>query len=123
MAGLVDSTIGHDHALGTPVVQAQQHVPSFASQYGLSTKYSGLGLPQRRTCNLITYNSQPDGLQYERIDPSFHVRDRSFFFEGRVFAIIMNDNAGSRAEPTYYDYDYNRSINQVEYEEILCTQA
>jgi hypothetical protein len=69
-----------------------------------------------------TYNG-PTTLHYEPIDHSFFVRPKSFFHEGRVFAVIMNETAGSNAhKPIDVVVDYttpsnasNASINRVKY--------
>ncbi|KAJ4992587.1 hypothetical protein SVAN01_01970 [Stagonosporopsis vannaccii] len=50
-----------------------------------------------------------------RVDPSFSVRHRSFFVEGRVFSVIMNETAGSTTAAT--DYNTSRSLNPVIYED------
>jgi hypothetical protein len=57
--------------------------------------------------------SGPGTDYYEKIDPTFCVRDREFFGEGRVFAVIMNETAGSNStsDPTAY----NPSISVVKY--------
>jgi hypothetical protein len=43
-----------------------------------------------------TYNGSAT-LHYEAVNPSFFVRSKSFFCEGKVFAVIMNETAGSTA--------------------------
>ncbi|KAH7091470.1 hypothetical protein FB567DRAFT_275191 [Paraphoma chrysanthemicola] len=45
-------------------------------------------------------------VRYEFVDPAFFVRGKSFFSEGRVFAIIMSENAGE-PRPSHHATDYN----------------
>jgi hypothetical protein len=52
-------------------------------------------------------------LHYEKLDPSFFVREASFFTVGKVFAVMWNETAGSTVKPT--DYNTSKSINQVKY--------
>ena len=64
---------------------------------------------------LATY---PGGstLKYELVDPTFHVKDKTFFHEGKVFAVIMNETAGETARPAKNPVDYaSASINPVKY--------
>jgi hypothetical protein len=51
------------------------------------------------------------------VDPSFFVRSKSFFPEGKVFAVIMNETAGSTARmPKDNVVDYTTaSISAVKY--------
>ncbi|KAF2996444.1 hypothetical protein E8E13_003705 [Curvularia kusanoi] len=58
-----------------------------------------------------TYDGSQATLHYEPLDPSFYVRDKSFFVEGRVFAVILSENAGSTA-PT----SYNSCISEVRFQ-------
>ncbi|KAH8722580.1 hypothetical protein GQ44DRAFT_711686 [Phaeosphaeriaceae sp. PMI808] len=51
---------------------------------------------------------------YEKIDPSFYVHPKPFFDEGRVFAVLMNETAGSNAT-NVTDYNSNKSINAIKY--------
>ena len=70
-------------------------------------------IPSRgRGNNIIgTYDGSQATLHYETLDPSFYVREKSFFSPGRMFAIILNENAGSTAAT-----DYNSSISEVRYQ-------
>ncbi|KAH8727748.1 hypothetical protein GQ44DRAFT_757681 [Phaeosphaeriaceae sp. PMI808] len=52
---------------------------------------------------------------YEEMDKSFCVRPSSFFFEGRVFAVMMNETAGTNATNNITDYNSNKSITAVKY--------
>ncbi|KAH7091460.1 hypothetical protein FB567DRAFT_436168 [Paraphoma chrysanthemicola] len=53
---------------------------------------------------------------YELVDPTFFVRSKAFFHEGKVFAVIMNETAGSTAStPCATDYNSSRSIHVVKY--------
>jgi hypothetical protein len=61
-----------------------------------------------------TYNG-PSTLHYEEVDPSYYVRSKTFFFVGRVFSIIMNENAGGNATASITDYNSNKSLNEVKY--------
>jgi hypothetical protein len=55
-------------------------------------------------------------LHYEPVDPTFHVKNRKFFHEGKVFAVIMNETAGETARPAKTPVDYaSPSINPVKY--------
>ncbi|KAI1588653.1 hypothetical protein PtrEW13061_006665 [Pyrenophora tritici-repentis] len=49
----------------------------------------------------------------ESVDPSYYVRSRDFFIEGRVFAVIMNETAGDTSRPL--DYNTSRSLNKVRF--------
>jgi hypothetical protein len=64
-----------------------------------------------------TYNGPPT-LHYEELDPSYYVQDKSFFFEGRVFSIILSENAGAQASDRaanakITDYTTTSTINEV----------
>jgi hypothetical protein len=54
------------------------------------------------------------------IDPSFYVRNKDFFFEGRVFAVIMNETAGTpHRAPNPVDYNTSHSLNAVKYKDNI----
>ncbi|CAN9173447.1 unnamed protein product [Alternaria sp. RS040] len=55
---------------------------------------------------------------YELLDPSFHVRDRTFFEVGKVFAILFTEPAGANAQAM----QYNDSVTLVKYNEHAYTQ-
>jgi hypothetical protein len=61
----------------------------------------------------------PTTLHYEELDPSYFVRDKSFFYEGRVLSIILSENAGShasaRARTKVTDYTTSSLINEVRF--------
>jgi hypothetical protein len=64
-----------------------------------------------------TYPATP---HYEKIDPSFYVRNKDFFFEGRVFAVIVNETAGSSSRnPHAVDYNTSHSLHRVKYEDNI----
>jgi hypothetical protein len=57
-------------------------------------------------------------VQYELIDPSFYVRPKGFFHEGKVFSVIMNETAGATATTSHRATDYtSRSISSVKYQD------
>lgn len=72
-------------------------------------------LPRGRGENIEGTYRGPDTLHYELVDQSYFVRSADFFSEGRVFAVIMNETAGSTTKPT--DYNTSRSINAVVYQD------
>lgn len=53
-------------------------------------------------------------LYYESLDPSFYVRDSSFFTVGKVFAVMWIETASATATPT--DYNTSKSLTQVKYD-------
>ncbi|KAH7081321.1 hypothetical protein BKA63DRAFT_206142 [Paraphoma chrysanthemicola] len=62
--------------------------------------------------------STPENLHYEGVDQSYYVRDRKFFHEGRVFSVILTENAGSTVT------SYNSAISEVRYSgHYVYTQA
>jgi hypothetical protein len=67
-----------------------------------------------------TYRPPSNTLNYERVDQSYYVRSKEFFFEGRVFSVIMNETAGSNSTSSNgedaTDYNSSNSINTVKYE-------
>jgi hypothetical protein len=66
-----------------------------------------------------TWNGPPTP-HYEMIDRSFYVHNKDFFFEGRVFSVIMNETAGSSARtPNAVDYNTSASLNKVKYEDNI----
>jgi hypothetical protein len=91
---------GYTQQLG-PSTTRPQHMP----------KGKGKGV-------LGTYTG-PNTLHYEELDPSYFVRDKSFFYEGRVFSIILSENAGShasaRARTKVTDYTTSSLINEVRF--------
>jgi hypothetical protein len=69
----------------------------------------------RRRGGIVTGTS-PD--QHERVDVSYRLQQKSFFTEGRVLAIIMNETAGENAKDGITDYNSSRSsIHRVKYED------
>jgi hypothetical protein len=61
-------------------------------------------------------------LHYEELDPSYYVRVRAFFFEGRVFSIIMSESAGVMAAKTSrgitdYTTASSANMNQVRFKD------
>jgi hypothetical protein len=82
-------------------------------------------IPRGQGRDIVGTYQGPETLHYEPIDHSFYVRPRSFFFEGRVFAVIMNETAGSTSR-TSHAMDYttasiasNSSISRVKYHDNL----
>lgn len=77
-----------------------QHIyPAASGSRGVGTNIQG------------TYGHVHGDPYYEPLDPSFYVRSSSFFCKGRVFAIILNENAGSTT-----DYNTSNSFNVVRFE-------
>jgi hypothetical protein len=82
--------------------------------------HSGHTLPRGRGDDIrgAYQHGSPSSLHYELIDPSFYVRSKPFFHEGKVFSVIMNETAGSTAATPYAtDYNTSRSINAVKYQD------
>ncbi|KAF2030976.1 hypothetical protein EK21DRAFT_28836, partial [Setomelanomma holmii] len=69
--------------------------------------------------NIVGTWGSAGALHYEEVDPSYCVKDKSFFFVGRVFSVIMNETAGSNAinSGTVTDYNSSSSINAVKYKD------
>jgi hypothetical protein len=67
-----------------------------------------------------TYGTHSNALHYERLDQTYFVRDSAFFYEGRVFSVIMNETAGVNSTAPHgqdaTDYNSSDSINTVKYE-------
>ncbi|KAH4007064.1 hypothetical protein HBH64_007670 [Parastagonospora nodorum] len=63
----------------------------------------------------------PPSLHYEKIDGSFYVRNKDFFIEGKVFAVIMNETAGetTKIPPNPLDYNTSSSLNRVKYQDNI----
>ncbi|KAF2996441.1 hypothetical protein E8E13_003588 [Curvularia kusanoi] len=55
----------------------------------------------------------PTQMHYEELDSSYSVRDSSFFIEGKVFAVMWNETAGSTTKPV--DYNTSESWSEVTY--------
>jgi hypothetical protein len=60
----------------------------------------------------------PGSLHYEELDPSYYVRAKAFFYEGRVFSIILSENAGAQdsdraARTKITEYTTSSSFNDV----------
>lgn len=92
-------------------------------QYSHTLEYGSSSMPKGKGAKVVgTYKppSTSNNLHYETIDSTFYVRNRPFFYEGRVFAVMMNETAGenSNVSPSGHDAtDYNSSgfINPVKY--------
>jgi hypothetical protein len=54
-------------------------------------------------------------LHYEELDPTYYVRDNSFFSPGRVLSIILTESAGAQAKSKITDYTTSSSINEVRF--------
>lgn len=61
-----------------------------------------------------TYSGPPT-LNYEELDQSYFVRTKAFFFEGRVFSIILSESAGENRTPAITDYTTSSSVNEVRF--------
>ena len=64
-----------------------------------------------------TYSPSSNTLHYELVDTSYFVRSKPFFFEGRVFSVIMNETAGANSTDKITDYNSSNSINCVKYKD------
>ncbi|CAN9433437.1 unnamed protein product [Alternaria alternata] len=60
---------------------------------------------------------------YESLDPSFFVRQRGFFQEGKVFSVLFTETAGANAVNGLNPTDYNTSLSRVRYNELAHTQV
>jgi hypothetical protein len=64
-----------------------------------------------------TYRPHSNTPHFERVDHSYYVRGKAFFFEGRVFSVIMNETAGSNSTEDATDYNSSPSINTVKFQD------
>lgn len=69
-----------------------------------------------------TYKKGTNSRKTEKIDTSFCIRDRKFFNEGRVFAVMMNETAGVNSSTSTIgqdatDYNSSKSITPVRYKD------
>lgn len=66
------------------------------------------------------YRPPSNTLNYETVDQSYYVRSKKFFFEGRVFSMIMKETAGGNSATSnsedVTDYNSSNSIHTVKYE-------
>lgn len=64
----------------------------------------------------INGNYYPGGqnLHYEELDYSFQVRSVNWFTEGKVFAVMWNETAGTTLK-TPVDYETSRSLTEVKH--------
>ncbi|KAH7081326.1 hypothetical protein BKA63DRAFT_206347 [Paraphoma chrysanthemicola] len=62
-----------------------------------------------------SYHPPTNSEHFEKMDQSYFVRPKSFFYEGRVFAVMMNETAGA----SITDYNSSKSINPVKYMDNL----
>jgi hypothetical protein len=60
---------------------------------------------------------QPNEIHYEKVDPTYYVRSKDFFFEGRVLAIIMKESIGSRPIEMLTAYNSSDSIDIVKHDD------
>jgi hypothetical protein len=70
--------------------------------------------------------TKPQGSKHpnEEVYETYYVRRSKFFFEGRVFSIIMNETAGANSTANMNDYYSNPSLNAVKYKNnIVFTQV
>jgi hypothetical protein len=109
---------------GQPQMQFDQSHQQAHSSYPQSTltpsSYAQRKLPRGRGQDIQGTYIGPSTLHYEKIDKSFFVRNKDFFFEGRVFAVIMNETAGSSSRtPHAVDYNTSPSLNAVKYEDNI----
>ncbi|KAK1917731.1 hypothetical protein P3342_000445 [Pyrenophora teres f. teres] len=91
-------------------------VPSPSPNHGPQGNYSRRGSHQHsrrlpRGEGSLIESTSPE--LSESVDPSYYVRSRNFFVEGRVFAVIMNETAGDTSRPL--DYNTSRSLNRVRF--------
>jgi hypothetical protein len=101
-------TLGTTHSdLHAP----NDHAPS-------SNLYHISPLPQGNGVSIAGTYLEPENNDIERLDPAFSVRSKSFFYEGRIFAVITTTTteAGNAiANPT--DYNTSHSIHSVRWKE------
>lgn len=99
--------------LATSPMQAQY--AGMSSSAGYRQNFSNhTTLPRGRGQQIQGTYYGPSIPHIENLDPSFRVRNKMFFHEGRVFAVIMNETAGSTTRAT--DYNTNKSLTTVKYE-------
>lgn len=98
---------GSYNAQSSPTLQSgySNSQTSGTQSYNSASQSRGRGTDIRGT-----YGQVQGDLNYEPLDPSFYVRGKSFFFEGRVLAIILNESAGSTT-----DYNTSNSFNMVRF--------
>jgi hypothetical protein len=76
-------------------------------------------LPRGKGPQIFGEYSTASPLPYELVDPSFYVRSKSFFYEGKVFSVIMNETAGTTATASHRATDYNTSMSFVKYQDNM----
>jgi hypothetical protein len=96
--------------------------PSGPTSHAGAFNYAGLRqsggtMPKGRGASLYGTYGQPNVLHYEPVDVSYHVKPKTFFREGRVIAVIMNETAGVNATRSITDYNSSSSINRVKYQD------
>jgi hypothetical protein len=77
----------------------------------------------RGTGNKVT---KPKGIKHanQEVYKTYYVRSSQFFFEGRVFSVIMNETAGANSTADMNDYYSNPSLTEVKYKNnFVYTQA
>jgi len=101
-----------------------------SSQHGYGQASTSQPIDQTHTFTHSSPHNMPRGLggvleatypkrskdKFERLDERFRVRNKAFFSEGRVFAVIMNETAGNH-NPTsgVTDYNSSQSLNEVKW--------
>lgn len=104
----------------TAFINQPQNINS-ALQRG-SGSYSERDMPKGKGRALRGSYTGPSTLHYEELDRSYYVRGKAFFFEGRVFSIIMSENAGMTATKKsgfITDYTTSSSVNEVKYRDNM----
>ncbi|OAL00915.1 hypothetical protein IQ06DRAFT_376554 [Phaeosphaeriaceae sp. SRC1lsM3a] len=121
--GSYQYTYGTNNTLQSPsTIQTQPGYAQPGSAHAASSSDISR-LPKGQGAKLRgQYNAQlgttDNNLHYEKLDPSYYVRDRQFFEEGKVFQVILSENAGNTAT------SYNSSISEVRFEgHYVFTQA
>ena len=74
---------------------------------------SGQSLPRGQGACIQGDHVAGQSLYYESLDPSFYVRDSSFFTVGKVFAVMWIETASATATPT--DYNTDKSLTHMRY--------
>jgi hypothetical protein len=123
---------GGSNCASTPNALPPQN-KQYQPRYNPSNTSSGydLNLPTGKGETIFGTYGPKGTSKFEKVDPSFCVRDRKFFVEGRVFAVIISETAGENARvPTGYNPSWsedrharprasNSSITTAKYEDHL----
>jgi hypothetical protein len=72
-------------------------------------------MPKGKGAPLHGTYTGPSTLHYEQVDPTYYVRSKDFFHEGRVFAVIISESAGHThaSKQPITAYNSSESIDRV----------